>query len=125
MAELPVREGSVLARTVLRVTGVGRRYAGIPALTGVTMDVRAGEVLAVVGENGAGKSTLLKILSGVIAPSDGVIEQVDANGTSVKLRAQASRSSIKNSISRKTSMSRDRSFSEESLRVSDSSNAQR
>ena len=88
MAELPVREGSVLARTVLRVTGVGRRYAGIPALTGVTMDVRAGEVLAVVGENGAGKSTLLKILSGVIAPSDGVIEQVDANGTSVPLQME-------------------------------------
>ena len=65
---------------LLRVRGVGRRYAGVVALSGVDLDIRGGEVLAIVGENGAGKSTLLKILSGVVQPSEGVLEVADASG---------------------------------------------
>ncbi|MFZ9916384.1 MAG: ATP-binding cassette domain-containing protein, partial [Phycisphaerales bacterium] len=65
---------------LLRVRGVGRRYAGVTALAGIDADVRGGEVLAIVGENGAGKSTLLKILAGVVQPSDGSLEVADASG---------------------------------------------
>jgi len=65
---------------LLRVRGVGRRYAGVVALSGVDLDIRGGEVLAIVGENGAGKSTLLKILSGVVQPSEGVLEVADGPG---------------------------------------------
>ena len=65
---------------VLRARGIGRRYGGVPALAPIDLDIRTGEVLGIVGENGAGKSTLLKILSGVVAPSEGTLEMADAQG---------------------------------------------
>ena len=65
---------------LLRITGVGRRYAGVSALAGISLAVRGGEVLAIVGENGAGKSTLLKILSGVVQPSEGSLEVAGPDG---------------------------------------------
>jgi len=64
---------------LLSARGLGRRYAGVSALRGVDLDIRGGEVLAIVGENGAGKSTLLKLLSGVVAPSEGSLQVADAD----------------------------------------------
>jgi ABC-type sugar transport system ATPase subunit len=55
----------------LVVTGVSKRYGGVPALTDVSLTITAGTVHALVGENGAGKSTLGKIISGVIVPDEG------------------------------------------------------
>ena len=53
---------------------VTKSFPGVKALAGVTLEVRRGEVMALVGENGAGKSTLLKVLAGAQSPDSGSIE---------------------------------------------------
>lgn len=58
----------------VRVRRVHRAFDGIAALSGVDLEVRGGEVRALVGGNGSGKSTLIKIISGVLAPDSGVVE---------------------------------------------------
>lgn len=58
---------------LLAVEGISKQFSGVMALNDVSLDVRRGEILGLLGENGAGKSTLLKILSGVQPPSSGRI----------------------------------------------------
>lgn len=57
----------------LRMDGVSKQYAAVHALTDVHLELRAGEVMALIGENGAGKSTLVKILSGLVQQDTGEI----------------------------------------------------
>ena len=61
------------ARPILRMVGIVKTFAGVQALRGVDLEVRAGEVHALLGENGAGKSTLMRILFGVMQPNAGRI----------------------------------------------------
>ena len=65
---------SQLPSPLLAVRGVGKSFLGVRVLAGVDLEVRPGEVHAVVGENGAGKSTLMKVVSGVYAPDEGTVE---------------------------------------------------
>ena len=58
---------------MLEMHGISKRFGATLALDQVNLDVRPGEVHALVGENGAGKSTLMKILSGVFPPDTGQI----------------------------------------------------
>ena len=58
---------------VLRMEGIGKRFAGVTALDGVDLVLERGEVHALVGENGAGKSTLVKIMTGAYHKDAGTI----------------------------------------------------
>lgn len=62
------------SRPVMRATGLMKRYGNVVAIRESDFDIRAGEVLAVVGDNGAGKSSLIKALSGALVPDAGAIE---------------------------------------------------
>jgi D-xylose transport system ATP-binding protein len=61
------------ATSILSLRNVSKNFGAVAALTDITLEVAAGEVVAIVGDNGAGKSTLVKILSGVHLPDSGSI----------------------------------------------------
>src|SRR5690348_3906530 len=63
--------GFLPAMSLLTTNLLCKSYGGIPALSGVDFELRAGEVHALVGENGAGKSTLCRLLCGLLTPDSG------------------------------------------------------
>ena len=73
---------------LLQMRGVVKTFPGVRALAGIDLDLRRGEVLALVGENGAGKSTLIKTLGGVHPPDEGEI-RIDGQVVSLVTPADA------------------------------------
>jgi len=71
-------------KVIYKITGVTKEFPGVKALDSVDLEIREGEIHAILGENGAGKSTLMNILSGVYSPSEGEIE---FSGEPVKLKS--------------------------------------
>jgi fructose transport system ATP-binding protein len=69
---------------VFQARGLTKRYGQVTALDGADFDLRAGEILAVIGDNGAGKSTLIKALSGAITPDAG---EMRLDGEPVRFRS--------------------------------------
>jgi fructose transport system ATP-binding protein len=68
---------------VLQARGLTKRYGQVTALDGCDFELRAGEILAVIGDNGAGKSSLIKVLSGATVPDEG---ELRVDGTPVHFR---------------------------------------
>jgi ABC-type sugar transport system ATPase subunit len=67
---------------LLRVRGVSKSFPGLRALDDVSLDLRSGEIAALVGQNGSGKSTLVKVITGVYAADPGgVVELAGPGGT--------------------------------------------
>jgi simple sugar transport system ATP-binding protein len=75
---------------LISIRDVHKWYAGVHAVRGVSLDVKAGEVVGLVGDNGAGKSTLIKMLSGVHRTDSGEIriagEPVDIASPKIAMR---------------------------------------
>lgn len=72
------------APIVLQARGLVKRFGHVTALDGADFDLRAGEILAVIGDNGAGKSTLIKALSGALVPDAG---EMRLDGRTVHFRS--------------------------------------
>ncbi len=70
----------------LEMRGIVKRFPGVVANNGVNLDVRAGEIHALLGENGAGKTTLMKILFGLYQPDEG---QILLNGLPANINSPA------------------------------------
>ncbi len=62
-----------VTESTMLLFGISKHYDGVAALTDVSLDIRPGEVHALLGENGAGKSTLMGVASGTITPDGGTI----------------------------------------------------
>lgn len=60
-----------MSENILQLRNIGKTFSGVNVLRNINLDIRKGEVHALLGENGAGKSTLIKIISGYQAPDKG------------------------------------------------------
>lgn len=78
---------------VIEAKGLVKRYGQVTALDGADFELRAGEILAVIGDNGAGKSSLIKALSGAMTPDSGEI-LLDGQSVSFKSPIEARRAGI-------------------------------
>jgi ABC-type sugar transport system ATPase subunit len=66
--------------SLLRVRGLSKTFPGLKALDDVSLEVKAGEIVALVGQNGSGKSTLVKVLAGVYQPDPGAEIELGEEG---------------------------------------------
>lgn len=76
-------------REVLRVSDAEKHFHGVVALAGVSLELRAGEIVGLIGPNGSGKTTLLNVASGLLRPDGGRIEIAGRDATGLAPHAVA------------------------------------
>jgi putative ABC transport system ATP-binding protein len=79
---------------LLHASGIAKAFGATPALVDASLDVSAGEVVAVMGPSGSGKSTLLHCLAGIVLPDSG---QVDYDGRELSSMSDGARSALRRS----------------------------
>lgn len=93
MSATPNQHKAAQPKIVMQARGLVKRYGQVTALDGADFELRAGEILAVIGDNGAGKSSLIKALSGATIPDEGEI-YLDGQRIHFKSPIDARRSGI-------------------------------
>ena len=78
---------------LLRMKNISKSFPGVKALDKVNLELKAGEVHALLGENGAGKSTLIKVLGGIYSLDEGEIE-IEGKKVSIESVHDASKNNI-------------------------------
>ena len=79
-----------MSDAIIRIDGLKKSYAGgVEALKGIDLEIRKGEILALLGPNAAGKTTLISIVCGIVTPSGGKIS-VDGHDNQTDFRAARS-----------------------------------
>jgi branched-chain amino acid transport system ATP-binding protein len=84
-----------MAEPLLRVEGLTRRFGGLTATDGVSLDVAPGQVHALIGPNGAGKSTMIAQLAGELAPNAGRIRFDGADITALPIAQRVRRGLVR------------------------------
>jgi len=84
---------------MLELSDISVRFGGIAALSGVSFDAGAGEVVGIIGPNGAGKTTLFDVISGVRAPNDGRVV-LDGQDLTAKSPSQRARRGVRRTFQR-------------------------
>ena len=67
------RDSQAAEETFLRVENVSLRFGGVKAITGVSFEIKRGEISSIIGPNGAGKSSMLNVINGVYHPQEGTV----------------------------------------------------
>ena len=80
--------------TYIKLSNVSKTFPGVKALDGIELEIKYGEVHALVGENGAGKSTLIKILAGTYQPDEGALIEIEGEKISGMTPMEAIRRGI-------------------------------
>src|SRR3954454_12154751 len=80
-----------MAEPLLSVERVSRRFGGLLAVNGVSLNAPAGRITALIGPNGAGKTTLFALISGFLAPSGGTIRYAGEAITALPAHVRARR----------------------------------
>jgi ABC-type branched-subunit amino acid transport system ATPase component len=91
--------GPSTAGVVLSLQNISVRFGGIAALSGVSLDASAGEVLGIIGPNGAGKTTLFDVVSGIRAPNEGRVV-LGGNDITSKSAVQRARRGLRRTFQR-------------------------
>ncbi len=78
-AERTYREELIMSQNAIELTYISKSYGDVKAVDGISLHVKKGEILGIIGANGAGKSTTLEIMMGIRKPDEGEVKVLGVN----------------------------------------------